>query len=141
MHNQEVIDLNYVEAKKQITDSLLRCAEAHEAGRLADIEEGFDAVDRALPRGREPEFDKLHVALNFWDGWIDASNHNWKYYEGINAEDWPRLARQLAATLKEDQETTDVLIKQHFDFRNRSRRLNMWQRLFKCIIGNQEGNK
>ena len=40
---------------------------AAEAGRYQDIGAGFDQVDAELPRDEGPEFDKLFIALDFWD--------------------------------------------------------------------------
>ncbi|HXV97351.1 MAG TPA: hypothetical protein VEC93_02940 [Anaerolineae bacterium] len=113
------MELSYTEAKQIMIDALLRSASKHEAGLFVEIDYSYDTLDSELPRNDKPEFDKLFIALNFWDGWIDARNHDWKYYEGIRAEDWPRLARNIVADLDADQEITDELIRSHFDFRSR----------------------
>jgi hypothetical protein len=111
--------LDYVEAKQLFVDCLTRDATAHETGRFADVGDGFDNLDGQLPRNHNAEFDKLFIALNFWDGWIDARNHDWRYYKGIGQADWPRLARSIASNLSQDREITDPLVLAHFDFRNR----------------------
>ena len=54
---------------------------------------GYDEMNGALPRGVDVRWDKLFIVLSFWDGWIDANNHEWQYYEPIQENDWPRLAR------------------------------------------------
>jgi len=51
-------------------------ARSHETGDFPAISAGYDQLDGELPRNAGPEFDKLHVALHFWDGWIDARNHD-----------------------------------------------------------------
>lgn len=109
--------LTYDEAGQTLIAELNRDAEAHEAGRNQDIGAAFERVDGELPRGQGPEFDKLFIAFNFWEGWIDARNHNWQYYEGIKERDWPRLARTIINSLKADEEITDPLVLKHFDFR------------------------
>ena len=66
------------------------------------IGEGYEEYDSNLPRDGRPEFKKLFIALNFWDSWQDARNHEWRYYEGISESDWPRLAKILIDDIKED---------------------------------------
>ena len=85
--------LKYLEARQAFIEELRRDVDAHEAGRYEEVGAGFDGIDAELPRDQGPEFDKLFVALNFWDGWIDSRNHDWRYYEGITQRDWPVLAR------------------------------------------------
>ena len=118
--------LDYDEARKAFIAELTRDAEAHEAGRYEEIGAEFDRVDSDLPRGQGPAFDKLLIALDFWDCWIDARNHNWQYYKGINERDWPMLARTIVKALESDEDITNPLVLSHFDFRNRKK----W-RLFK----------
>jgi hypothetical protein len=40
--------------------------------------------------------------LNFWDGWQDARNHDWRFYKGIDASDWSILARIIIRNLKDE---------------------------------------
>jgi hypothetical protein len=119
----------YDELRERFASSLESAAQAHEAGNLSDIETGYDALDQELPRGEGAEYDKLHIALHFWDGWIDARNHDWQYYEGIAEQDWPRLARVLAADLRADREIGEERILRHFDLRNSAARPSLWNRL------------
>jgi hypothetical protein len=113
--------LSYSEAKHEMIKGLLQAISAQEAGRLQDIEAPYDTLDAKLPRETEPEFDKLFIALNFWDGWIDARNHDWQYYEEVRVEDWPRLARSIVADLQADREITDEIVRRRFDLRAKSR--------------------
>ena len=112
------MELTYSQAKEQIISALLRNAVLHESGRFSEIEESYDSIHDSLPSSAGPEFGKLYVALTFWDGWIDASNHDWMYYEGMSAEDWPRLARLIAADLQADREITGDVVRKHFDRRD-----------------------
>lgn len=111
-------ELQYDELRERFASHLERAAEAQQADNVAGLENGYDALDAILPRGEGAEYDKLHIALNFWDGWIDARNHDWQYYEGIGEHDWPQLARILAADLRADREPRDKPILQHFDRRD-----------------------
>lgn len=111
--------LNYDEARQIFIAELTRDAEAHEAGRYDEIGRAFERVDAQLPRGQGPEFDKLFISLDFWDGWIDARNHDWQYYNGISDRDWPTLARTIVKSLELHDDISDPLVLSHFDFRNR----------------------
>ena len=95
---------DYEEFRRRFIACLEAAARAHESGDLPAISMGYDHLDAELPRNAGPDFDELHVALEFWDGWIDARNHDWLYYPGVGVGDWPRLARGIVDNLKEDQE-------------------------------------
>ena len=107
----------YEEAKKFAVDNLLRDAEFHESGYFQRVGENYDEYDAELPRTDDPRFDKLHIALNFWDGWQDSRNHDWLFYKGIEKDDWPRLARTIIKSITADQDITESLILEHFDLR------------------------
>jgi hypothetical protein len=77
----------YAEAKQSLVENLTRDAVAHEAGHYRDIGHAFDELDANLPREGGREFDQIFIALAFWDGWIDARNHDWQYYDGIGESD------------------------------------------------------
>ena len=109
--------MQYDELRQRLASYLEMAAEAQEAGNLPAIETGYDAFEEVLPRGEGPEYDKLHIALHFWDGWIDARNHDWKYYESIDKQDWPHLARLIASNLQADREPQEKRILQLFDLR------------------------
>jgi hypothetical protein len=126
------MNLSYSEAKRDMISGLLYAASEHEVGRLSEIELSFDTLDERLPRDAGPEFDQLFIALNFWEGWIDARNHDWKYYEGIRTEDWPRLARSIAEDLKADRDITDEVVRKHFDFKSQVDEPS----IFKRLVGN-----
>ena len=101
--------MTYDEARALMADHLERHASA--AGSPKD---GYDTMDAALPRDRGTEWAKVFTALSFWDGWIDASNHQWRYYEPIREHDWPVLAHDIARRLREDREIEDPVIVKRF---------------------------
>lgn len=105
---------SYSEARQLLINNLTHDATAHEAGRFQDIGLDFDELDYNLPRDGGPEFDKLLLALTFWDGWIDARNHEWQYYEGIEEGDWPVLARRIAQALEMGDEITEPKVLARF---------------------------
>ncbi len=110
---------SYTEAKQFLIENLMRDAVTHEAGRYQDIGHDFDEFDANLPRDERPEFNKLFIALNFWDGWIDARNHDWQYYAGISRPDWPVLARNIVQAIADDREIAEPMVLEHFSLRER----------------------
>jgi hypothetical protein len=128
--------MKYAEIKQKLIDELTHSADAHDAGRVWDIDGLYDQLEGEVLRddpGRE--FDKLTIALEFWAGWIDARNHAWKFYEGIEVSDWPRLARLIVEDLRADRETVDERVKRHFDYRCRAERPGVWGRLVGLLTG------
>lgn len=107
----------YQQARDYLVSALRREADAQEQGHPEMVGAAFDEFDVNLPRDSNPKFDKLHIALNFWDGWADARNHDWQYYEPIREQDWPRLARTIAAQIGADEEVTELMVLDRFDFR------------------------
>lgn len=107
----------YSQAKKYLVENLTQDIEHHSRGEFKKIGERFDVFDQNLPRNSDPEFDKLFLALNFWDSWQDARNHEWRYYKGISQADWPQLARMIIKDIEEDKEITSSMILEHFDFK------------------------
>ncbi len=107
----------YEQAKSFLIEHLDQDVDHHTSGNFSRIGEQFDEFDTNLPRGAGPEFDKLHVALNFWDSWQDARNHDWQYYPKIKPDDWQRLAKSIVADISEDRDIQDRLILEQFDFK------------------------
>jgi hypothetical protein len=107
----------YEQAKGFVIKHLAQDAEHHLAGRFPQIGEAFDEFDANLPRDAGPQFDKLHVALNFWDSWQDARNHEWMYYPKIKRADWPCLAKSIIADLSVERDIQDQLILSDFDLK------------------------
>ena len=112
----------YDEFRQRFIAALDAARRAQESRDLAAVEVGHKELDALLPRNAGPTFDKLHIALSFWDGWIDARNHDWLYYEGIRAEDWPWLARGIVDDLRNDHEISDQRVLKHFELRRQGKR-------------------
>ena len=121
--------LTYEELRERFVVCLEAAVRAHEAGDLRAIETGFDELVTELPRDAGPEFDKLLVAIEFWDCWIDAGNHDWLYYPGMAADDWPQFARAIVQDLQQNHDITDERVLERFDFRRRPARTSIWSRL------------
>jgi hypothetical protein len=121
---------SYTEAKQFLIENLMLDATAHESGRYSDVGRSFDEFDANLPRDDQPEFNKLFIALNFWDGWIDARNHDWQYYSGINQSDWPVLARHIVRAIANDSEITEPAVLRHFNLK----KMQPWRERFDPLL-------
>ena len=98
---------SYAEARDALVKHLTQDATAHDEGRFHDIGGGYDNVAGSVPQRGGREWRDIYRALAFWDGWIDAKNHAWLYYEPIRREDWPVLARRIAGDLANGRKIID----------------------------------
>lgn len=112
---------DYHEFRKRMAEALRREAAAQAAGRLEAVGAAYDIFDGALPREGGPEFDKLFLALRFWDSWADERNHGFPNFSGIAGEEWPVLARRVAQDLEEDREITDPAVRGRFALQPKQR--------------------
>ena len=105
---------SYSASRDALVAELRKDAAAHRAGAYDEIGRRFDAVERHFPHGTAPELGRLHIALTFWDAWVDARNHGWPRGP-IGEADWPRLADIVVADLAADRDITDATILARFD--------------------------
>ena len=126
---------SYDEARRFLIDNLTSEADAQDGGSPQEVGRGFDVLGDNLPGESGPEFGKLFVAINFWDGWVDARNHGWQYYEGIRETDWPVLARRIAKALAADREITEPIVIKYFDLRDEQ---TLWGRI-KSVLARLRG--
>ena len=106
--------LTYAAARDTLVTELRANAIDHEAARYDAIGRRFDRLEHEFPVGTAPELGRLHVALAFWDGWIDARNNGWPR-GSIGENDWPVLARRVADNLAQDADISDRLMVSRFD--------------------------
>ena len=106
--------LAYTEARDTLVTELRANAADHEAERYDTIGRRFDRLEHDFPVGTAPELARLHIALAFWDGWIDARNNGWPR-GAIDMAQWPILARRVADDLAADREIQDPLVRARFD--------------------------
>ena len=106
--------LTYQAARDTLVQQLRSDAASHRASQYDAIGRRFDRVEHDFPTGIAPELAKLHIALAFWDGWIDARNNGWP--RGPIAEaDWPGLADSVAEDLAADREIANPMVLARFD--------------------------
>jgi hypothetical protein len=106
--------LSYTAARDTLIEELRSDAVAHEAENFDAIGRRFDGIEHRFPTGTAPELGRLHIALAFWDGWVDARNNGWPRGPIALAE-WPGLARRVAADLAADREISDPTVLARFD--------------------------
>jgi hypothetical protein len=106
--------LTYVDARNTLVEYLRADARSHRAGLFDEIGRRFDRLEYEFPTGITVELAKLHIALAFWDGWIDARNNGWPRGP-IAVTDWPALAEAVAEDLAADQDISATLVRSRFD--------------------------
>ena len=106
--------LSYPAARDTLVQELRADAAAHEAMQYDVIGRRFDRLEHQFPTGTAPELGRLHIALAFWDGWIDARNNGWQRGP-VGVADWPVLARRVADDLAADRDLTDPTVLARFD--------------------------
>lgn len=109
-----MMPMTYAEARDALVTHLSDDADAHDAENYDAIGRRFDAIEYRFPRGTDPELGRLHIALAFWDGWVHARNHGWPPGP-IRLDEWPRLARAIAADLRADRDLAEDQVLTHFD--------------------------
>ena len=109
----------YDAARQAVVAGLIEDAEAHEAGRYAEIGRRFaSARDRASRQ--DPAWNvRLQLALRFWRGWTLARDDRWRASDveiPVAVADWPRFARTIASDLALDRDTMDPAIVGRFAY-------------------------
>ncbi|HUF27718.1 MAG TPA: hypothetical protein VMM18_12150 [Gemmatimonadaceae bacterium] len=106
--------LTYAAARDTLIEQLRADARSHVAGSHDEIGRRFDRLEYQFPTGTAPELGRLHIALAFWDGWIDARNNGWPRGP-VAFDEWPALAEEVAADLAADAEISSPLVLERFD--------------------------
>jgi hypothetical protein len=105
--------MRYASIRQLLSECLERDAELH-VRAPNELGRSFDTVDPSVPRD-DPD---LALAIAFWDSWIDERNHGFPgHYRGISIDDWPILARSIAASLVSGRTIDDSRVRKNFDFR------------------------
>jgi len=114
----DAIDMPAYDAARQaLVAGLIEDAQAHDAGRYAEIGRLLPAIRQRVAREDSSRNHRLQLALRFWRGWTDARNQHWRVTDveqSIAIADWPRLARALASDLALDRDITDPVIRARF---------------------------
>ena len=121
--------MNLEKAKKFIIKCLNRdIKKLHEEGKVEEIGNGYAEYDNEFPRTDR----QLMIAWDFWDWWIDESNHGFPcFYAGITKESWPNLAKHIVEKLSKGEEISDQLILSNFVFERRPSLIDRVKKFFK----------
>ena len=74
---------------------LRKAADDQDAGNLAALGDGFTALEVAIAKYNGANLALLRDIYTFWDEWVDARNHDWRYYP-FQPHEWPLMARSIA---------------------------------------------
>lgn len=100
-------------------DALRADAARHELGKFGEVGSEFDSVEQYQSEHLYLLFDKsVSIAHTFWDAWIDQVGHGFgqNFYDGIDAAAWPKMAREIAASLESGTAITNPLVLRYFDW-------------------------
>lgn len=95
--------------EKYLIRELEAAATAHENGNYEVMREKFNEFESALAH-YEDRSQNINLVYNFWDCWLDASNHEWQYHEPVEKQDWPDLAREIVSDLKAKRDIKNPII-------------------------------
>ena len=128
---------SYEEAKSALINILKRESMLHRTKQYGSLGETFDAVDAQLPRNSGSEFNKLFLAFNFWEGWLDACEHDWFFYEPITESDWPNYADIIISDLENNFDTQNSVLIEKFTIK--PPRISILSKIL-ALFGNNQKN-
>ena len=109
------MDAQYDGVRRRLAAAIKRDASLHKLRRYEQIGRDFLDFRSALRQGGDHRYQKLVVAMQFWDAWILARNTDWLEYEHIPEQTWGELADSVAADLLADRDIADPRVRAAFD--------------------------
>lgn len=109
------MDDQYNLVRRRLAAAIKRDASLHKLRRYEHIGKDFLEFRSALRQGGDQRYQKLVVAIQFWDAWILARNTDWLEYEHIPEASWGELASGVAADLLADRDISDPRVRAAFD--------------------------
>lgn len=103
---------------------LRKATELHNAENYDALRRMFDETSSEI--SEEHTSREINIGLAFMDSWGDSSGHDWFYYEGIEKDDWPRMAEEIIEAIESGKEITNAKIIKHFDLPPRT---SVWRRI------------
>jgi hypothetical protein len=97
---REVSSLDPENPDLYLAAALERVIVRHEAGQFEELGSEYDQIEMEPLPFRDRASEAYVFAFRFWDGWVDASNHEWHHYEPLGRDAWPLLAREVIAALR-----------------------------------------
>ena len=83
-----------------MASALEEAAAVQERGECLRVGEAYDCTYARIVEADSSYDDAVAFALTFWDEWLDAANHNWRYHGSMDPGDWLRFARQVAQEVR-----------------------------------------
>ena len=109
-------------------------ATAHEQGTLSNMDARIIEIETQLKRINDIPRPTYKMAMRFWKEWAWESTHGWSHYENIGVDDWPELARTIAAHVRTGTLPPDKRIIMNFV---RRKRVILWRNL-KNLFGDDD---
>lgn len=109
------MDPQYDPIRKRVAAAIKRDASLHKLRRYDKIGDGFLDLRSLLRQGGDHRYQKLVVAMQFWDAWILARNTDWLEYDHIPEAVWGELADTVAGDLMADRDISDPRVRATFD--------------------------
>jgi|LNFM01.1.fsa_nt_gb hypothetical protein len=109
------MDAQYDTLRRRLAAALKRDASLHKLHRYDKLGDGFLDFRSQLRQGGDQRYQKLVVAMQFWDAWIMARNTDWLEYAHIPEATWGDLADTVVADLLADRDVTDARVLAAFD--------------------------
>ncbi len=97
-----------------LAGALEREADAHDAGEFANTEARMEAVRRKVATFNDIPRPVYKLAMRFWKAWAREARFDWNHYEPISKDDWPRMARTIAESVRTGHLPNDKAILKHF---------------------------
>jgi hypothetical protein len=78
-------------------------ATLQERGSVRKLGANYDPTCARILEVNSHYDESIAFAFTFWDNWVDAANHEWKYHEPIGEQEWPTFGREVAAAVRRGQ--------------------------------------
>ena len=101
-------------AAEILARALEREADAQEAGSTGDLHQAMQVIRREIMPINDIPRPIFNLTLKFWKQWANAAQNQWRYQGSIAADDWPRMARILAQSVRQGTMPNDPEIIEHF---------------------------
>lgn len=126
----------YDKAKNFAIVALENALEAHARNDLLSIENGLEEFEGLVSESEVISNSLLYLSLEFWSGWSDSAVHDWRFYEPLQEDDWPRLAVILLNDLKANREITNSDILLYFRVKPKNSKVSLLTKLWSLVRGN-----
>jgi hypothetical protein len=111
---------------ENVATALDRAAQSHNVGEFQKLATILESVEAFSESGDSRAAENVAIALNFLDGWVDAANHEWLHYDGIEKND-------CATGLRSNRPIMAPIILRHFKVKGSTRDPSILIRIVKLF--------